>query len=112
MACKRSGVRIPIAPPRGLHVSPVSMFTFGADILAWLLRGWMGSRLSRTGGMGHRPGARGGPGRRGAGPRVAGAWGGVGWVVARGRGVAGGLRGAGGRGWAAGGSGAAGARAG
>ncbi len=34
MACKRSGVRIPIAPPRGLHVSPVSMFTFGSDILS------------------------------------------------------------------------------
>src|SRR5260370_16637294 len=78
MACKRSGVRIPIAPPRGLHVSPVSMFTFGADILAWLLRGWMGGRLSRTGGTGHRPWARGGPGRRGAGRRVAGAGGGEG----------------------------------
>ena len=31
MACKRSGVRIPIAPPGGIHVSPVSMFTFGSD---------------------------------------------------------------------------------
>ena len=36
MACKRSGVRIPIAPPRGLHVSSGTIFTFGSDSLrAW-----------------------------------------------------------------------------
>jgi hypothetical protein len=34
MACKRSGVRIPIAPPGGLHTSPAFMFTFGSDSLA------------------------------------------------------------------------------
>src|ERR1022692_4967766 len=33
MACKRSGVRIPIASPRGLHVSPGTIFTFGSDSL-------------------------------------------------------------------------------
>jgi hypothetical protein len=26
-----SGVRVPLAPLRGLHISPVSMFTFGSD---------------------------------------------------------------------------------
>jgi hypothetical protein len=33
MACKRSGVRIPIAPPGGIHTSPVFMFTFASDSL-------------------------------------------------------------------------------
>src|ERR1017187_10124859 len=39
MACKRSGVRIPIAPPRDLHVSVGIIFTFGSDILAVWPRG-------------------------------------------------------------------------
>ena len=39
MACKRSGVRIPVAPQGGLHTSPVSRFTYGTDIS---LAGWSG----------------------------------------------------------------------
>ena len=34
MAWRRSGVRIPLAPPGGLHVSVGPIFTFGSDILA------------------------------------------------------------------------------
>jgi hypothetical protein len=37
MAWRGSGVRIPSAPPRGLHVSVGPIFTFASDIvLAWL----------------------------------------------------------------------------
>src|SRR5258708_35902065 len=93
MACKRSGVRIPIAPLRGLHLSPVSMFTFGSDIAA--LTGALGRGLSLMAGC-RRSGrmlTRGG--------RTV--WGGAGWL--RGRGAGRGCYGGGG----AGGGGARGA---
>jgi hypothetical protein len=45
MACRRSGVRIPLAPPSGLHVSVGTIFTFGSDIVsAWLL--WSGRGIA------------------------------------------------------------------
>src|SRR5215472_4395767 len=51
MACRRSGVRIPLAPPRGLHVLVRPVFTFGTDVLAcWQSMAWCrGLRLLRRG---------------------------------------------------------------
>jgi hypothetical protein len=51
MVRRRSTVRFRKGALRGLHVSSVSIFTFGSDILAWLVgAGWgCWSRAGRTG---------------------------------------------------------------
>src|SRR5260370_42625192 len=100
MACKRSGVRIPIAPPRRIHTSPASMLTFGSDILAGLLFGVLPGRLMRCpGGVSAGlawPGVAGAAGRGVRGPVLAAVGGGAGGGGGVGRAAGGGGGGGGG----------------